>query len=71
MATCGFQMIFEIITSLIPQLGYQYRDLQQYVDTLVIADVEPVLEYYLRALKISQEIQTQKYKTGQNKRLIK
>ena len=46
MATCGFQMLFEIITSMIPQLGDQYRDLQQYVDTLVIADGEPVLEYY-------------------------
>ena len=51
MATCGFQMLFETITSMSPQLGGQYRDLQQYVDTLVIADGEPVLEYYLRALK--------------------
>ena len=71
MATCGFKMLFEIITSMSPQLGGQYRDLQQYVDTLVIADGEPVLEYYLRALKMSQEIQTQKDKTGQNNRLIR
>ena len=41
------------------------------MDTLVIADGEPVLEYYLRALKMSQEIQTQKDKTGQNNRLIR
>ena len=50
------------ITAMSPQLGGQYRDLQQCVDTLVIADGEPVLEYYLRALKICQEIQTQKIK---------
>ena len=63
MATCGFQMLFEIITSMIPQLGGKYRDLQEYVDTLVIYDGEPILDYYLRVLTISQEIQTQKDKT--------
>ena len=71
MATCGFKMLFEIITSMSPQLGGQYRDLQQYVDMLVIVDGEPVLEYYLRALKISQEIQKQKDKMGQNNWLIR
>ena len=54
-----------------PQLGGQYRDLQAYVDTLVISEGEPVLYYYLRALKMSQEIRTQKDKTGQNNRLIR
>ena len=67
MATRGFQMLFKIITSMSPQLGLQYRDLQRYVDTLVIADGESALEYYLRSLKMSQEIQTQKDKTKQNK----
>ena len=64
-------MLFEIITSMIPQLGDQYRDLQEYVGILVISNGEPVLDYYLRVLKMSQEIQTQKDKIGQNNRLIR
>ena len=36
-----------------------------------ISEGEPVLEFYLRALKMSQEIQTQKDKTGQNNRLTR
>ena len=71
METCGFEMLSKIIKAMSPQLGGQYRDLQEYVDTLNISEGEPVLDYYLRALKMSQEIQTQKDKTGQNNRLIK
>ena len=57
-------MLFDIITSMSPQLGGKYRDLQQYVGTLVISDGESALDFYLRAFKISQEIQTQKDKIG-------
>ena len=71
MTICGFQILFDLITSMSPQLGGKYRDLQQYVDTLVVSEGEPVLEFYLRALKMSQEIQTQKDKTGQNNRLTR
>ena len=45
--------------------------MQQYVETLKIIDGEPVLEYYLRALRMSQEIQLQADNTGQNNRLIR
>ena len=67
----GFTMMYEIIKSLSPQLGGEYRDMQQYVETLKIIDGEPVLEYYLRALRMSQEIQLQADNTGQNNRLIR
>ena len=49
----------------------EFRDLQQYVDTLRIVDGEPFLELYLRALKMSEEIMLQQDKTGQHNRLIK
>ena len=42
MTTCGFQMLFDFITSMSPQLGGKYRDLQQYVDMLVISEGEPI-----------------------------
>ena len=71
MTTCGFQMLFDLITSMSPQLGGKYRDLQQYIDTLLTSEGEPVLEFYLRALNMSQEIQTQKDKTGKNSRLTR
>ena len=64
-------MLFDIITSMSPQLGGKYRDLQQYVDTLVVSDGEPVLDFYVRALKMSQEIQTQKDKTSQKYQLTR
>ena len=69
MKTCGFDMLFRIITAMRPELGGQYRDLQQYVDTINIADGE--LDYYLKALEMSEKIQTQNNKTCQNNRLIK
>ena len=58
-------MMYEIIKSLSSQLGGEYRDIQQYVETLGITDGKPV-EYYLRALRMSQEMQLQADKTGQN-----
>ena len=64
MVNCRFEMLFNIITHMSPQLGGQYRDTQAYVETLVISEGEPVLDYYLRALKMSQEIRKQKDKTG-------
>ena len=67
---CGFKVLFKIIKELSPQLGGEFRDLQEYVKTLKINDGEPVLEYYLRAVKMSQEINIQGDKTGQNNRLI-
>ena len=45
--------------------------MQQFVETLKITDGEPVIEYYLRALRMSQEIQLQADNTGQNNRLIR
>ena len=53
---CGFIIFFKIIKELSPQLGGEFRDLQEYVKTLRINDGEPVLEFYLRAVKMSQEI---------------
>ena len=44
--------------------------MQLYVDSLKILDGELVLDYFLRALKMSQESQLQADKTGQNNRLI-
>ncbi len=67
---CGFKVLFKIIKELSPQLGGEFRDLQEYGKTLKINDGKPVLEYYLRAVKMSQEINIQGDKTGQNNRLI-
>ena len=66
----GFKIIYEIIKSLSPQLGGEYRDMQQYVETLKISDGETVREYYLRTLRISQEIQLQADNIGQTNQLI-
>ena len=54
---CGFTVLINIIKELSPQLGGAFRDLQEYVTSLKVIDGEPVLEYYLRALKMQQEIQ--------------
>ena len=70
MDTCGFKILFTIIKQLSPQLGGTFRDLYQYVNTLKINDGEPVIDFYLRALNISNEIQLQQDVTGQNNRLI-
>ena len=40
---CGFIIFFKIIKELSPQLGGEFRDLQEYVKTLRINDGEPVL----------------------------
>ena len=42
---CGFKVLFTIIKELSPQLGEEFRDLQEYVKTLKINTGEPVLEY--------------------------
>ena len=67
---CGFKVLFKIIKELSSQLGGEFRDLQEYAKTLKINDGEPVLEYYLRGVKMSQEINIQGDKTGQNNRLL-
>ena len=54
-----------------PQLGGYARDLEDFVKTLQISDGEPVLEYYLRALKMYKEIKLQRDGTGQDNRLIR
>ena len=67
---CGFKVLFAIIKQLRPQLGGEFKDLQEYTKILRINGGELVLEYYLRDLKMSQEMNTQGDKTGQNNRLI-
>ena len=67
---CGFEILSSIIKKLSPQLGGEFRDLQEYVKTLNINDGEPVVEYYLRALKMSQEINIQGDQTGQHNRIV-
>ena len=68
---CGFKILFTIVKELSPQLGGELRDLQDYVKSLKIIDGEPVMDYYLRALKMSQEIDIQRDQKGQHNRLIK
>ena len=70
MEECGFRSLFFIITKLSPQLGGVFRDLQEFIHTLKIIEGEPVLDYYLRALRMSAEIILQRDKTGQHNRLI-
>ena len=67
----GFKIMYEIIKSLSPQLGGEYRDMQQYVEILKISDGETVREYYLRALRMSQEIQLQADNIGHSNQLIR
>ena len=71
MEKCGSKLLFVIIKGLSPHLGSEFRDLQHYVSSLKINDGEPVFEFYLRALKMSQEISLQQDKTGQHNRLIR
>ena len=71
MMECGFDLLLEIIVKMSPQLGGYARDLEDYVKTLQISDGEPVLEYYLRVLKMYNEIKLQRDGTGQDNRLIR
>ena len=68
---CGFELMFSIIGKLSPQLGGHARDLEVYVNTLKVSDGEPVLDFYIRALKMYNEISLQKDSTGQQNRLIR
>ena len=45
--------------------------MQQYVEILKISDGETVREYYLRALRMSQEIQLQADNIGHSNQLIR
>ena len=56
---CEFKALFAIIKQLSPQLGGEFRDLQEFVKALKINDGGPVLDCYLRDLKMSQEINIQ------------
>ena len=67
---CGFKALFAIINQLSPHLGGEFRDIQEYVKAMKINDGEPVLEYYLRVLKMPQETNIQSDKTGQSNRII-
>ena len=71
MVECGFDLLFMLVTKMSPQLGGYARDLELYVTSLKISDGEPVLDYYLRALRMFKEIQLQQDSTGQNNRLIR
>ena len=68
---CGFSLFFTIIGKLSPQLGGHARDLEVYVNSLSISDGEPVLDYYIRALKMYKEISLQRDSTGKQNRLIR
>ena len=68
---CGFEMLFKIVKKLSPQLGGHAKDLEPFVNSLKISEGEPVLEFYTRALRMSQEISLQQDETGQNNRLIR
>ena len=54
MTECGFGLFFSMILKMRPQLGGHVRDLEKYVMSLNISDGEPVLDYYLRALRMSK-----------------
>ena len=60
----GFQLLWTIVQNSSPQLGGDARDLQKYVTTLKINDGEALLEFYIRALEMLQEIEIQKDTTG-------
>ena len=68
--SCGFYLLFEIVTKMSPQLGGHARDLETYVRSLQVFDGEPLLEYYMRALHMFAEIDIQKDQTGQSNKLI-
>ena len=69
MTTCGFELFFNVIKKMSPQLGGNARDLESYVKTLRISDGEPLVEYYIRALHMHKEITLQKDATSQANRL--
>ena len=71
MVECGFDLLFTIIIKISPQLGGYARDLELYVTSLKFSDREPVLDYYLRALRVFKNIPLQQDFTGQNNRLIR
>ena len=60
----GFDILFKLVKKLDLQLGGPIRDLQDFVANLRIRDREPVLDFHLRILKISQEYQIKKDKRG-------
>ena len=67
----GFKLLTTIITLGSPQLGGIERNLIKFVDNLKITDGEQLVEFYLRAKKMYQEITLQKDQTGQDKRLTR
>ena len=66
----GFQLLWILISKGSPQLGGFARDLQAYVQTLEMIDGEPIIDFYLRATDMWNEIEIQQDKTGQANRLI-
>ena len=69
--TCVFNVIFQLVFTLNPQLGEDYMDLQQYIDQFQILDGEPLLSFYLRVLQMMQQIKLQNNNTGQDNRIIR
>ena len=67
----GFKVLWTIVQNSSPQLGGDARDLQKYVTTLKLIDGEALLDFYIRALEMLQEIGIQKDTTGQHNRLIR
>ena len=66
----GFQLLIKIVIKASPQLGGESRDLTEFVKSLTIINGEPLVEYYLRALKIQNEIKLQQDRTGKHNDLI-
>ena len=67
----GFKVLWVMIQNSSPQLGGDARDLQRYVTTLKLTDGETLLDFYICALEMLQEITIQKDTTGQGNRLIR
>ena len=66
---CDFKVFFTIILSQHSlRLGGEYKDLQEYVNQLMILDVKPILDFYLQApnmIKLQEDIK------GQDNQLIR
>ena len=67
----GLKLSWTIVQNSSPQLGGDARDSQKYVTTLTFIDREALLDFYIRALVMLQEIEIQKDITGQHNRLIR
>ena len=67
----GFAILTRIIINGSPQIGGDDRDLTEFVRELKIEDGEEVVEFYIKAQQILQDITLQNDQSGQDKRLTK